>query len=72
LVVAAASEAGCNVLFTEELQHGRKFGGVTVQNSFLRRRKGDKDFWRGLSDDPKSHLRIVDSIHHRRHANFSL
>ena len=35
LVIAAAAEAGCRVLFTEDLQHGRKFGGVTVENPFL-------------------------------------
>jgi len=35
LIVAAASDAGCSVLLTEDLQHGRKFGGVTVQNPFL-------------------------------------
>lgn len=35
LIVAAAADAGCRVLLTEDLQHGRKFGGVTVQNPFL-------------------------------------
>jgi len=35
LIVAAAADAGCNVLLTEDLQHGRKFGGVTVENPFL-------------------------------------
>lgn len=35
LIVAAAADAGCTVLLTEDLQHGRKFGGVTVQNPFL-------------------------------------
>jgi predicted nucleic acid-binding protein len=35
LIVAAAGDAGCHVLFTEDLQHGRKFGGVTIQNPFL-------------------------------------
>lgn len=35
LVVAAAADAGCRVLLTEDLQHGRKFGGVTVENPFL-------------------------------------
>jgi predicted nucleic acid-binding protein len=35
LVIAAAADAGCSVLLTEDLQHGRKFGGVTVQNPFL-------------------------------------
>jgi predicted nucleic acid-binding protein len=35
LVIAAAVDAGCRVLLTEDLQHGRKFGGVTVENPFL-------------------------------------
>lgn len=35
LIVAAAADAGCGVLLTEDLQHGRKFGGVAVQNPFL-------------------------------------
>ncbi len=35
LIVAAAVDAGCQVLFTEDLQHGRKFGRVTIQNPFL-------------------------------------
>jgi predicted nucleic acid-binding protein len=28
LMVAAADAAGCRVLLTEDLQHGRKFGGA--------------------------------------------
>jgi predicted nucleic acid-binding protein len=35
LIVASAADAGCRVLLTEDLQHGRKFGGVTIQNPFL-------------------------------------
>ena len=35
LVIAAAADAGCRVLLTEDLQHGRKFGGVVIQNPFL-------------------------------------
>jgi predicted nucleic acid-binding protein len=35
LIVAAAADARCNILLTEDLQHGRKFGGVTVENPFL-------------------------------------
>lgn len=35
LIVAAAADAGCPVLLSEDLQHGRKFGGVTIQNPFL-------------------------------------
>jgi predicted nucleic acid-binding protein len=34
LIVAAAADAGCSVLFTEDLQDGRKFGAVTVENPF--------------------------------------
>ena len=35
LIVASALEAGCDTLFTEDLQHGRKFGNLTVVNPFL-------------------------------------
>ena len=35
LLVAAAADAGCGVLLTEDLPHGRTFGGVTVHNPFL-------------------------------------
>ena len=35
LVIAAAADAGCRVLLTEDLQHGRKFDAVTVENPFL-------------------------------------
>ena len=35
LVVAAAEHAGCSYLLTEDLQAGRKLGGVTVVNPFL-------------------------------------
>jgi len=35
LVVAAAADAGCRVLLSEDMQHRRKFGGVTIQNPFL-------------------------------------
>ena len=35
LIVAAATEAGCRYLLTEDLQHGRRFGGLTIQNPFL-------------------------------------
>jgi predicted nucleic acid-binding protein len=36
LIVAAAQDAGCQVLFSEDLQNGQKFGTLTVQNPFLR------------------------------------
>ncbi|RPI63032.1 MAG: PIN domain-containing protein [Lysobacterales bacterium] len=35
LIVAAAAEAGCHMLLTEDLQHGRKVSGVTIKNPFL-------------------------------------
>ncbi|MFZ2154576.1 MAG: PIN domain-containing protein [Bradyrhizobium sp.] len=35
LIVAAALEAGCDTLFTEDMQHGRKFGGLTIVNPFI-------------------------------------
>jgi predicted nucleic acid-binding protein len=35
LVVAAAQEAGCETLYSEDMQHGRKFGGLTIVNPFI-------------------------------------
>ena len=35
LIVAAAADAGCRVLLTEDLQHGRRFGSVAVRNPFV-------------------------------------
>ena len=35
LIVAAAIEAGCDTLFTEDMQHGRKFGRLAIVNPFL-------------------------------------
>ena len=34
LIVAAAHAAGCTILFTEDLQHGQRVGGVTITNPF--------------------------------------
>ena len=34
LIVAAAIEAGCDTLFTEDMQHGRAIGGLTIRNPF--------------------------------------
>jgi predicted nucleic acid-binding protein len=34
LIVAAAADAGCRWLVSEDLQHGRRLGGVTVVNPF--------------------------------------
>lgn len=35
LIVAAAIEAGCDILDTEDMQHGRSIGGLTIVNPFL-------------------------------------
>jgi predicted nucleic acid-binding protein len=35
LIVASATEAGCNILYSEDMQHGRKFGNVTIVNPFI-------------------------------------
>ncbi len=35
LIVAAALESGCDTLFTEDMQHGRKFGSLTIVNPFI-------------------------------------
>ena len=36
LIVAAAQDARCQILFSEDLQHGQKFGTLTVENPFRR------------------------------------
>ena len=35
LIVCAAREAGCGILYSEDLQHGQKFGILRVVNPFL-------------------------------------
>ncbi len=35
LIVASAIEAGCTTLYSEDMQHGRVIGGLTVINPFL-------------------------------------
>ena len=35
LIVAAAIEAGCDVLYSEDMQDGRAFGKLTVRNPFV-------------------------------------
>lgn len=35
MIVCAAQESACSVLFTEDLQHGQRFGSVEVINPFL-------------------------------------
>lgn len=36
LIVAAALEAGCDRLLSEDLQHGPKIDGLRVENPFRR------------------------------------
>lgn len=35
LIVAAAIEAKCDILYSEDMQHGRKFGNLQIQNPYL-------------------------------------
>jgi predicted nucleic acid-binding protein len=35
LIVAGAMQARCDLLYTEDLQHGQRFGGLQVRNPFL-------------------------------------
>jgi predicted nucleic acid-binding protein len=35
LILNSATELGCNVLWTEDLSHGQRYGAVTVRNPFL-------------------------------------
>lgn len=35
LIVAAALEAGCSRLLTEDMQHGQRIEGLTIENPFL-------------------------------------
>jgi predicted nucleic acid-binding protein len=35
LIVASAIEAGCDVLYSEDMQHGRTIGGLAIVNPFL-------------------------------------
>jgi predicted nucleic acid-binding protein len=35
LIIAAALQGGCKVLYSEDMQHGRRFGDLVVQNPFL-------------------------------------
>jgi predicted nucleic acid-binding protein len=35
LIVAAALQGQCRVLYSEDLQHGRRFGDLLIQNPFL-------------------------------------
>jgi predicted nucleic acid-binding protein len=35
LIVASAIEAGCNVLYSEDMQHGRTIGELAIANPFV-------------------------------------
>ena len=35
LIVASAIEAGCDTLYSEDMQHGRVIGGLTIQKPFF-------------------------------------
>lgn len=35
LIIAAAQEAGCKVLYSEDLQHGQQIDSLTIRNPFL-------------------------------------
>jgi predicted nucleic acid-binding protein len=35
MIVAAALQANCNTLFSEDMHHGQKFGSLVVENPFL-------------------------------------
>ena len=35
LIVAAALQAKCSVLYTEDMRHGQRFGGLKIVNPFL-------------------------------------
>lgn len=35
LILAAAIEAQCTIVYSEDLQHGQKYGETTVKNPFL-------------------------------------
>ena len=35
LIVAAAAEAGCDILYSEDMQHGRAIAGLTIRNPFV-------------------------------------
>jgi predicted nucleic acid-binding protein len=35
LIVSAAIQARCDLLYTEDLQHGQRFGALQVKNPFL-------------------------------------
>ena len=34
MIIAAALELNCRILYTEDLQHGQKIGQLTIENPF--------------------------------------
>jgi predicted nucleic acid-binding protein len=36
LIVASAIEAGCDTLYSEDMQHGRTIGKLTIRNPFVK------------------------------------
>lgn len=37
MIIAAALEAGCTMLYSEDMQHGQKIAGLTIRNPFTPR-----------------------------------
>jgi predicted nucleic acid-binding protein len=35
LILAAAAQAGCTTVYSEDMQHGQKIGNLTIVNPFL-------------------------------------
>lgn len=35
LIVGAALQSGCKLLYSEDLQHGQRFGALTIENPFV-------------------------------------
>lgn len=35
LIIAAAHQAGCSILYSEDFQHGQKIGGLRILNPFI-------------------------------------
>src|SRR5207237_8690515 len=35
LIVASAIDSGCDALYSEDMQHGRVIGGLTIRNPFI-------------------------------------
>jgi predicted nucleic acid-binding protein len=39
LILAAAQQAGCNILYSEDMQHGQQIGSMKIVNPFLVEKK---------------------------------